>query len=165
MIMAAAVDVNLQEHANAVLAVPINIREAFGCDLNIGFNEIERKIQTLENDYWFLGILMERFEDDYMQRDRISSLRDQTQQALNHLENMLARINNDDNSGTIVIGRPRRNVSKQNIIFLFELIHNWKIVATMLGISDRTLRRRRQSKRNLYKFDLTGIECSSPTDS
>ena len=57
---------------------------------------------------------------------------------------MLARINNDDNSGTIVIGRPRRNVSKENIIFLFELIHNWKIVATMFGISDRTLRRRRQ---------------------
>ena len=40
-------------------------------------------------------------------------------------------------------GRPRRNVSKEDIEREFRIFRNWKLVARQLRISSKTLRRRR----------------------
>lgn len=41
-------------------------------------------------------------------------------------------------------GRPRKHVTKQDIESLFRIHRNWKLVANVVGVSEKTLQRRRR---------------------
>lgn len=54
------------------------------------------------------------------------------------------------------VGRPRKQVSKEDIEALFGTHRSWKTVANIIGVSQKTLQRRRQE---------CGVTVSSPTGS
>ena len=47
-------------------------------------------------------------------------------------------------AGSDVQGRPRKHVIKEDIESLFRIHRNWKLVANVLGVSEKTLQRRRR---------------------
>ena len=56
----------------------------------------------------------------------------------------------------VAIGRPRKVISREDIEREFEVSQNWKIVACQLGVSSKTLRRRR------LEFGINISETSGP---
>ena len=54
------------------------------------------------------------------------------------------------------IGRPRKVISREDMEREFEVFQNWKIVARQLGVSSKTLRRRR------LEFGMNISETSGP---
>ena len=60
----------------------------------------------------------------------------------------------DNQSGDL--GRPRCNIEKEELYRLFDIYHSWTKVASTLGVSERTLRRRRA------EFGMTISEPSGP---
>ena len=103
----------------------------------------ELHILKLESDLDLLNILMERFQnvsEDIF--EDLNNLKTHVYSTLNNLENVLVgNHNNNDTSSSV--GRPRLTLSMGNIVFLYNLYKNWKIVAFVLGMSERTVRRRR----------------------
>ena len=89
-----------------------------------------------------LNILMQRFQnvnEDIF--EDLNNLKTHVYSTLNNLENVLVGNHNNDTSSSV--GRPRLTLSMENIMFLYNLYKNWKIVAFVLGMSERTVRRRR----------------------
>ena len=121
-----------------VLEIPGHINSGFN-RLNYDFNELELYIARLEDDINFLVLLTQRFHNEEILTD-IIELKENAVIALNHMENnLLVRFENNQ----LQIGRPRQEISKEEIIYLFNLYKSWKVVAIVLGMSERTLRRRR----------------------
>ena len=56
----------------------------------------------------------------------------------------------------VAIGRPRKVISREDMEREFEVFQNWKIVARQLGVSSKTLRRRR------LEFGMNISETSGP---
>lgn len=115
----------------------------------------ELHILRLERD--LLNLLIQRFQNVNEEvLEDLNNLKTQVVSLLNRLENVLVGNSDDINSSNV--GRPRLTVSRENIIFLFNLYKNWKIVSFILGMSERTIRRleyglnisRRQGSRSTY---------------
>jgi len=138
-------NLNLQNVDNVDLArrrlldIPGHVNSAFN-RLDDDLYELELYITRLEDDINILVLLTQRFHDNQEILADINELKENAVMALDHLENnLLMRFVNNQRH----VGRPRYEVSKDETIYLFNLYKSWKVVSMVLGISERTLRRRR----------------------
>ena len=77
-------------------------------------------------------------------RDRFDDTITSDVEYLNELNNMGVDCPNENAEGMGQVGRPRKDVPKDELQRLFNIYHSWKHVASQIGISERTLYRHRQ---------------------
>jgi len=130
-------------YANDIIALlrelPADIDSARQ-SLNSGrANELEHWDLRMENIVNLL-YLLERSLSIFLNRMDITalqSLRQEAQRLHQSIQNVSMEIPETNN------GRPRKSVVKEEIIEQFQIFRNWKIVARQLGVSSKTLLRRR----------------------
>ena len=107
---------NVLHQRSEEVAAPFELIDRFG--------ELKGEIQ----------VLRDRFDDTI-----ISDV-----EYLAELNNTGVNCPNENAEGMGQVGRPRKDVPKDELKRLFNIYHSWKQVASQIGISERTLYRRRQ---------------------
>ena len=157
-----------------VRAVPSLISQARRRLHSDNINILEHFGRRLQDAFDVLNIFKSRCEDVLASRELINIISDvisQTEMLLNRTEDALStdreyvmqlleassvRMDEivDNHSGDL--GRPRCNIEKEELHRLFDIYHSWTKVASTLGVSERTLRRRRA------EFGMTISDSSGP---
>lgn len=129
--------------------LPAEIELARRCLLSEDTNLLEHCHFRTENAVNLLNLLLERFQI-FQQDNIIESLRTLLREmqtintAIDGRISEIPLINpSETDDYTLPTGRPRKNISVEDIEREYTIFRNWKIVANRLGISPKTLRRRR----------------------
>ena len=137
--------------------------------------EVVRQSVDFSNDlhlleYWnfrleyavnVLKLVVERaelFQQDFDGIDTVVLLLRETQLSSQSVDSRILEIQDTQHPvhEEVAIGRPRKIISREHIERGFEVFQNWKIVARQLGVSSKTLRRRR------LEFGMNISETSGP---
>ena len=139
-----------------ILQLPSNIEQAQRSLVSSNVNSLEQWHIRMQNAINLLNLLCERSQN-YEQTNFytcLDTLRRETHQVYQQIETQLysnqrTHSRNIMNDETFLVrsinsyGRPRKNISKEDIEREFRIFRNWKLVASQLCISSKTLRRRR----------------------
>ena len=143
-----------------IVGLPLDIEQARRSLFSGNLNALEHWHARLENSLQVLTVLMQRIEEDLGQNEIFHSLCILDEEAfviyseINALlfgTSRLTLFSREGNgsytqqpsAGESMQGRPRLNVTKENIMREYDVFRSWKVVARRLGVSVKTLRRRR----------------------
>ena len=137
--------------------------------------EVVRQSVDFANDhnlleYWYrrleyavnvLKLVVERaelFQQDFAGIDAVVLLLREAQLCSQSVDSQILDIQDTQHPvhEEVAMGRPRKIISREDIEREFEVFQNWKIVARQLGVSSKTLRRRR------LEFGMNISETSGP---
>ena len=129
----------------------------FSNDLNL----LEYWYRRLEYAVNVLKLVVERaelFQQDFDGIDTVVLLLREAQLSSQSVDSRILEIQDTQHPvhEEVAIGRPRKVISREDIEREFEVFQNWKIVARQLGVSSKTLRRRR------LEFGMNISETSGP---
>ena len=129
----------------------------FSNDLNL----LEYWYRRLEYAVNVLKLVVERaklFQQDFDGIDSVVLLLREAQLSSQSVDSRILEIQDTQHPvhEEVAIGRPRKVISREDIEREFEVFQNWKIVARQLGVSSKTLRRRR------LEFGMNISETSGP---
>ena len=129
--------------------LPVAIDEARRSVLLANFDAVEHWQIWFDNAVPVLNILSNRMKDMQLPAElntAMLTLRDEAMYMNRTIENALLfgmNVTQSDAHATTTFGRPRMEVSPESIAREFSIFRSWKIVAHRLGVSEKTLRRRR----------------------
>ena len=100
----------------------------------------------------------ELFQQDFAGIDTVVLLLREAQLSSQSVDSRILEIQDTQHPvhEEVAIGRPRKVISREDMEREFEVFQNWKIVARQLGVSSKTLRRRR------LEFGMNISETSGP---
>ena len=129
----------------------------FSNDLNL----LEYWYRRLEYAVNVLKLVVERaklFQQDFDGIDSVVLLLREAQLSSQSVDSRILEIQDTQHPvyEEVAIGRPRKVISREDIEREFEVFQIWKIVARQLGVSSKTLRRRR------LEFGMNISETSGP---
>ena len=129
----------------------------FSNDLNL----LEYWYRRLEYAVNVLKLVVERaklFQQDFDGIDSVVLLLREAQLSSQSVDSRILEIQDTQHPvhEEVAIGRPRKVISREGMEREFEVFQNWKIVARQLGVSSKTLRRRR------LEFGMNISETSGP---
>ena len=139
-----------------IVGMPSDIEQARRCLSSGNLNTLEHWHARLERTLQVLTVLMQRIEEDLGQNEVFRSLCTLDEEAfllyseMNEL--LFGTLFNDERNGGYTQqpsaeestkGRPRLGVTKENMMREYDVFRSWKVVARRLGVSVKTLRRRR----------------------
>ena len=129
----------------------------FSNDLNL----LEYWYRRLEYAVNVLKLVVERaklFQQDFDGIDSVVLLLREAQLSSQSVDSRILEIQDTQHPvhEEVAIGRPRKVISREDMEREFEVFQNWKIVARQLGVSSKTLRRRR------LEFGMNISETSGP---
>ena len=129
----------------------------FSSDLNL----LEYWYRRLEYAVNVLKLVVEKaelFQQDFDGIDIVVLLLREAQLSSQSVDSRILEIQDTQHPvhEEVAIGRPRKVISREDIEREFEVFQNWKIVARQLGVSSKTLRRRR------LEFGMNISETSGP---
>ena len=129
----------------------------FSNDLNL----LEYWYRRLEYAVNVLKLVVERaelFQQDFDGIDTVVLLLREAQLSSQSVDSRILEIQDTQHPvyEEVAIGRPRKVISREDIEREFEVFQIWKIVARQLGVSSKTLRRRR------LEFGMNISETSGP---
>ena len=140
-----------EELRTFIQRLPSDIEQAQRSIVSLNVNSLEQSHTRMQNAVNLLNLLCERSQN-YEQMNfytLLNSLRHEAHRVYQQIDTELysnQRIHSENIMNNVVSnahGRPRRNVSKEDIEREFRIFRNWKLVARQLRISSKTLRRRR----------------------
>ena len=129
----------------------------FSSDLNL----LEYWYRRLEYAVNVLKLVVEKaelFQQDFDGIDIVVFLLREAQLSSQSVDSRILEIQDTQHPvhEEVAIGRPRKVISREDMEREFEVFQNWKIVARQLGVSSKTLRRRR------LEFGMNISETSGP---
>ena len=129
----------------------------FSNDLNL----LEYWYRRLEYAVNVLKLVVEKtelFQQDFVGIDIVVLLLRETHLSSQSVDSQILEIQDTQHPvhEEVAIGRPRKVISREDMEREFEVFQNWKIVARQLGVSSKTLRRRR------LEFGMNISETSGP---
>ena len=129
----------------------------FSNDLNL----LEYWYRRLEYAVNVLKLVVEKtelFQQDLVGIDIVVLLLRETHLSSQSVDSQILEIQDTQHPvhEEVAIGRPRKVISREDMEREFEVFQNWKIVARQLGVSSKTLRRRR------LEFGMNISETSGP---